>query len=105
MNLGMSECHIPFSGHCHLQLLPSFNNNCVRSISLILFEIEISGWWSVLYHLRVTVTLTFDLVYSKIMSKAYLSYYKSWNPKFGVWMQLWMAECHILFSGHYDLDL
>ena len=25
------------------------------------------------------------------------------NPKFSVWMHLWMAECHIPFSGHFDL--
>ena len=66
MHLGIAECHIPFSGHCDLDLLPSFNNYCVWSISLILFEIgtpdlvcgSILGWWSVVYHLRVTVTLT-----------------------------------------------
>ena len=38
MHLGMVECHISFSGHCDLDLRPSFNNYCVRSISLILFE-------------------------------------------------------------------
>ena len=28
------------------------------------------------------------------------------NPKFGVWMQLLMVECHIpFFFGHFDLDL
>ena len=36
MHLGMVESHILFSGHCDLDLCPSFNNNnCVRSISLI----------------------------------------------------------------------
>ena len=79
----MAESHIPFLGHCHLQLWPCFNNNCVRSITLLLFEIGITnlvcecilGWWSVLYHLRVTVTLTSDLVFRKIMSRAYILYY------------------------------
>ena len=28
---------------------------------------------------------------------------KGKNPKFGVWMQLLMAECHIPFLGHFDL--
>ena len=73
MHLGMGEGHIPFSGHCDLDLWHSFNNNCVRSISLISFEIGIPilvcecilGWWSVLYHLWVTVTLTSDLVFRK----------------------------------------
>ena len=70
-------------GHCDLDLWPSFNNNCVRSIFLLLFEIGIPnlvcecilGWWSVLYHLQVTVTLTSGLVFRKIMSRAYLLYY------------------------------
>ena len=69
MHLGLGECHSPFSGHCDLDLWPSFNNNCVRSITFILFEIGIPilvcecilGWWSVLFHLWVTVTLTCDL--------------------------------------------
>ena len=70
-------------GHCDLDHWPSFNNNCVRSISLLLFEIGIPnlvcecilGWWSVLYHLQVTVTLTSGLIFRKIMSRAYLLYY------------------------------
>ena len=76
MHLGMGECHLSFSGHCDLDLWPSFNNNCVRSISLILFDIGIPilvcecilGWRSVLYHLWVTVTLTSDIVFRKIVS-------------------------------------
>ena len=32
----------------------------------------ILGWWSVLFHLWVTVTLTSDLVFRKIVSGAYL---------------------------------
>ena len=73
IHLGMVVCLVPFTGHCDLDLWPSFNNNCVRSISLLLFEIGIPnfacecilGWWSVLYHLQVTVTLTFCLVFFK----------------------------------------
>ena len=83
MHLGMGEWHLSFLGHCDLDLLPSFYNNCVRSISLILFEIGIPilvcecilGWWSVLYYLWVTVTLTSDLVFRKIVSGAYLLSY------------------------------
>ena len=70
MILGMVESHILFLGHCDLDLWRSFNNNCVWSRSLLLFEKGIPnlvcecilGWLSVLYHLRVTVTLTSDLV-------------------------------------------
>ena len=79
MQLGMGECHLPFSGHCDLDLCPSCDFNCVRSISFILFEIGIPisvcecilGWWSALYHLWVTVTLTSDLVFRKIVTGAY----------------------------------
>ena len=39
MHLGMAEWREPFSGHC--DLLPSLKKNCVRSISLILFEVGI----------------------------------------------------------------
>ena len=56
----------------------------VRSISPIFFEVGIPnlvcgyilGWRSVAYHFRVTVTLTLtsDLVFRKIMSRAYLLY-------------------------------
>ena len=34
----------------------------------------ILGKWSVMYHFRVTVTLTSDLVFRIIISKAYLLY-------------------------------
>ena len=51
--------------------------------------------------LRVTVTLTSDLVFRKIVSGAYLI--KGKSPKFGVWMQLLMAECQVPFLGHFDL--
>ena len=27
------------------------------------------------------------------------------NTKFGLWIHLGVAECHILLSGHCDLDL
>ena len=30
---------------------------------------------------------------------------KGRNPKFGVRMQVWMAEYHLPFSGHFDPDL
>ena len=82
MHLGMTGCHMPFLGHCDLDLRPSFKNNCVSSISLVFFELGIPnlvcgyilGWRSVAYHFRVTVTLTSDLVFRKIMSRAYLLY-------------------------------
>ena len=67
IHLGMAECRVPFSGHCDLDLdlWPSFYNNHVRSISLILFGVGISnlvcgcilGWRSVAYLNWVTVTL------------------------------------------------
>ena len=85
MHIGMTECHISFSGHCDLNLdiRPSFKNNCVRSISLIFFEVGIPnlvcecilGWRSVTYHFQGTVTLTSDLVFKIIVSGSYLLYY------------------------------
>ena len=67
-------------GPCDLDLWPSFSYNCVQNISLIIFELGIPnlvcgcifGLWSVMYHLRVTVILTYDLVSKVIMSGAYL---------------------------------
>ena len=55
----------------------------VQSISPIFFEVGIPnlvcgcilGWRSVAYHFWVTVTLTSDLVFRIIVSKAYLLYY------------------------------
>ena len=55
----------------------------VWCISPIFFEVGfpnlmcgcILGWQSVAYHFRVTVTLTSDLVFRIIVSRAYLLYY------------------------------
>ena len=50
MHLGMPECHKPFLRHCDLDLWPSYKNNCVQSISPILFDVGIPnlGWWFLL---------------------------------------------------------
>ena len=56
---------------------------CVRSISLIFFEVGIPnlecicilGWWSLTYYFLATVTLTSDLVLIIIVSGAYLLNY------------------------------
>ena len=96
IHLGMAECRVPFSGHCDLDLWPSFYNNRVRSISLILFEVGISnlvcgcilGWRSVAYHNWVTVTLnlTSDPVSLKTALGLVPISYILWNrnSKFGV---------------------
>ena len=60
------ECCVPFTGHCDIDLCPSFKNNPVPSISLILLKVGIPnlvcvcnfGWPSVTYHFQVTLTLT-----------------------------------------------
>ena len=63
------------------------------------------GIMECLYHLRVTVTLTADLVF-RIILFGHISYIiESRNPKFGVWMQRRMMESHIPFLGHFDFDL
>ena len=66
----MVECHIPFSGHCDLELT-SFKNKDIRSIYLTLSKVGIPNlvcgcilvWRSAVYHLRVTLNLTSDLVF------------------------------------------
>ena len=85
MHLEMTECHIPFLGHCdlYLNLRPSFKKVCVLDISLIFFEVGIPnlvcicilGWQSVTYYFWVTVPLTSDLVLRIIVSGAYFLYY------------------------------
>ena len=103
MHLGMAECRVPFLGHCALTLCsqrnfgrhivvarsvrPSVSPSAfplrVRCISPIFFEVGIPnlvcgyilGWRSVAYHFWVTVTLTSDLVFRIIVSRAYLLYY------------------------------
>ena len=52
---------------------------------------------------KVTVTLTSDLVFRKVVCGALSYIIKGKNPRFGVWMQLLMAECHVPFLGHFDL--
>ena len=76
----MTECHISFSGHCDLDLPPSFKNYCIRILSPEFFEVGIPklvcrcilGWRSVAYRFRVFLTLTSDLVFRIIVSGAYL---------------------------------
>ena len=83
MHLGMTGCHIPFLATVTLTSDLVFENYCVRSTTLIFFELGIPylvcgcilEQRSVMYHVRVTVTLTSDLVFRIIMSKAYLLYY------------------------------
>ena len=80
MYLELTECQIPF-WVTDLDLWPSFKNYFVWGISLIFFVVGISnlvcicilGWWSVIYHFWVTVTLTSDLVLIIIVS-GHISY-------------------------------
>ena len=51
------------------------------------------------------MTLTSDLVLRIIVSRAYLLYSMSEEFKFDVRMHLGIAECHVPFLGHCDLDL
>ena len=60
------------------------------------------------YHFWVTVTLiliSYLVSRIHIVSGKYLLYYWDRNPKIGVWMHLWISECHIPFTGHCDLEL
>ena len=58
-----------------------------------------------MYHLWVTVSLTSDLVFRIILSEHISYIIELRNPKFGVWMRLGMAECHIPFLSQCELDL
>ena len=92
VHLGMMECRVQFMGHYDLDLWPSFKNNRILSISLILLKVGIPnlvcgcifGWGSVTYHFRVT--LTFDLVCRIIVSRTYLLYYLKWES------QVWVVD-------------
>ena len=46
-----------------------------------------------------------DLIYTVIVSGAYLIYYLREETQIAVWIHLWMLVCCILFLGHCDLDL
>ena len=84
----MVECLVPFTGHCDLDLWPSFKKNHVQSISLILLKVGFPnlvggcnfGWWSVTYHFWVTLTLTSDLVCRIIMSRTSLILFEMGIP-------------------------
>ena len=73
--------HIVIALSVHQSVHPS--RFCVWSISPIFFEVGIPnlmcgyilGWRSVTYHFPITVTLTSDLVFRIIVSRAYLLYY------------------------------
>ena len=75
--------HIPFRVAVTLTSDLDLRFFCVRSISLIFFEVGIPnfvcicilGWWSLTYYFLATVTLTSDLVLIIIVSGAYLLYY------------------------------
>ena len=85
----MVQCLVPFTGHCDLDLWPSFKKNHVQSISLILLKVGIPnlvgrcnfGWWSVTYYFWVTLTLTSDLVFRIIVSRKYLLYHLRWESQ------------------------
>ena len=57
------------------------------------------------FGVTATLTMTSGLSSGKIVSGAYVLYYLRKDPTFGVWIHLGVAECCILFSGHFDLDL
>ena len=58
-----------------------------------------------MYHLLVTVILQSDLVFRRLFPKQISNIFEGRNPKFGVWVPLWIAEYNIPFSGHIDLDI
>ena len=85
----MVECLVPFTGHCDLDLWPSFLKHYVQSISLILLKVGIPnlmvgcnfGWRKCHIPFWVTLTLTSDLVCRIIVSRTYLLYYLRWESQ------------------------
>ena len=58
----------------------------------------ILGWRGVTYHFWVTdLDLTVFLEQSCLEHFFYIILAR--NPKFGVWLHLWMAECHVTVFG------
>ena len=80
MHLGIGECHVPFSGHCDLDLWPSFQELlCPEHISYIIwcrnpkFGVEIPlgmAEWCIQFWVTLTLTLT-----SGFISRFFLLYY------------------------------
>ena len=99
------------TGHCHLDLLPSFKSYCVRSISLIFFAVGIQNLMCIcgvsLYHLWVTVTLTSDLVLIIIVSGAYLILFEIGIPNLVCECILgwWNVSYHIRVTVTMTSDL
>ena len=102
MHLGIVGCHVPFLSHCDLDLCPSSNNYCVKSISHIIWDrnskFGVSMYlgavvWCTIY--RSLWPLTYDLVFRIMVSGAYII--EGRNPKFSVGMQLWITEPHVPF--------
>ena len=84
----MVECLAPFTGHCDLDLWPSFlETSCPEHISYISKDRNPKfggwnlGWWGVTYHFMVTLTLTSDLVCRIIVFRPYLLYYLRWESE------------------------
>ena len=64
MHLGIVDCSLLFLSHCDLDLAPLYCSNRVRSISHILYDIEIPNIIGVVEFctmFKVTVTLTSGL--------------------------------------------
>ena len=105
----MAECHVPFSGHCDLDLA---------------LRIIVSGEY-LLYYLRQESQIWCVCILGGGVSPSHTIFWSLWPlpsfrnncvasiislfeigiPKLGVWMHLGIADCPIPFSGHFDLDL
>ena len=62
-----------------------------------------ASWDGGVSHVSFKVTMTLILICDLVFRISVPSIYLK-NPKFGVWMHLWMTECHVLFKGYCDLD-
>ena len=90
-----------------------FKKNHVQSIYLILLKVEIPnlvggcnlGWWNVMYHFMVTLTLSSDLVCRIIVFRPYLLYYLRWESQICFMDTSLDADALHTILGHCDIDL
>ena len=127
MYFGMEDCCVPFLGHCDLLALTSdhvyrivmsraYNVSPTLLDRNLKFGVCMHLWIAVCcipFFVNVTLTLTSDLVFlnNRVRSISRRLFeveitnlvYGGRNHKFGVWMHLAMAKCHVPFSGHCDI--
>ena len=109
MHLGMAECRVTPWDTLTSDLVSRL---CIVSGAYLLYSLSkkkqiwyecILGWWSVVYHLCVALTLTTALVFRIIMSGAYLLY--SLSYEFQIWCVYGSVAYYFLVAVTLTSDL